>query len=175
VSDERYELLRSLIRDVPDFPKAGILFRDLAPLIADSSGFRIAIQMLQERLPNDIDTIVGVESRGFIFGAALAARTGHGFVPVRKLGKLPGATERIDYALEYGSATLEIQRGALDLGARVVVVDDLLATGGTAKAACDLVRVVGGVVATCLFVVELTDLGGRAKVAPDSVETLLAM
>ncbi len=164
MTDERIEIIRELIRDVPDFPKPGILFKDITPLLADSTGFRLCIGLLEERLDDpDIDFVVGIESRGFIFGAALAARIGAGFVPARKPGKLPATTERIEYELEYGTDAVEMHRDALPEGARVVVVDDLIATGGTAQATGALIRKLGAEVSAFAFVVGLNELGGAQK------------
>ena len=167
-------LLRALIRDVPDFPRPGILFKDITPLIGDAAGLKATLNGLEERARKlGADRIVGVESRGFIFGAALADRLGLGFSPIRKLGKLPYKTDRVDYELEYGKGTLETHVDACKPGERVVIVDDLLATGGTAWAAGQLVERQGAKVSGFLFVVELGFLNGRARLkAP--VEALLS-
>ncbi len=158
------QYLMSLLRDVPDFPKPGILFKDITPLLADPRGLHITLDLLAQRFVGEqIDVVVAVESRGFIFGGALAARLNASFVPVRKPGKLPWKTESVAYALEYGEATLHMHVDSIKPGARVVVVDDLLATGGTANAAAELERRQGGVVAGFAFVVELDFLGGRTK------------
>lgn len=156
--------IQSLIRTIPDYPKAGIQFRDITTLIKDAQGFRATIDMLVERYRGrDISKVVGTEARGFIFGAPLAYALGVGFVPVRKKGKLPGKTTGHEYALEYGHDRIEMHNDAIDAGDKVLVVDDLLATGGTAQATVMLVRGLGGDVAECAFVVDLPELGGRAK------------
>ena len=158
------DALKQLIRDVPDFPQPGILFRDITTLLRDAEGLRQAIDCLVEPYRDTpIDQIVGIESRGFILGAAMADRLGVGFVPVRKPGKLPAATVSAAYALEYGTDALEMHRDAIGAGQRVLIVDDLLATGGTARAAASLVRECGGEVIGLAFLIELTALGGRAQ------------
>lgn len=155
--------LKRFVRTIPDFPKPGIAFRDITTLLADRDGFRALLdQMIDVARPLDIDVVVGVEARGFILGAALAAALGTGFVPVRKPGKLPGPTKGIDYILEYGSDRLEIHEGQVPPGARVLLVDDLIATGGTALAAAQLVREQGAQIALALFAIDLPDLGGMA-------------
>jgi adenine phosphoribosyltransferase len=166
--------LKAHIRDVPDFPKPGILFKDITPLLADGLALRATIEHLAAvAAPRKPDVLVAIESRGFIFGAALAASLGIGFVPVRKPGKLPWRARRVDYALEYGTDALVIHEDGLLAGARVLVVDDLLATGGTAAAAVELVRQSGAEVAGCVFVIELAFLGGRARLAPHPVDALI--
>jgi len=156
--------LKRLIRTIPDFPKRGIEFRDLTTLFLDSGGFQDVIgAMASEFRHQKIDMLVGIESRGFILGAPLAVALGKGFVPVRKPGKLPGPKIGVEYSLEYGVDRLEIHTDALRKGMRVLLVDDLLATGGTMEAACRLVEQVGGEVAGCAFVVELVDLKGRER------------
>ncbi len=168
------EHARSLIREIKDFPKKGILFYDITTLIADPCGFQIVIDALAQRLMGQrIDLVVAMESRGFIFGGALASRLNAGFVPVRKPGKLPYRTDRVAYELEYGNAELEIHRDAIAPGARVVILDDLLATGGTAEATAQLVENQGGEVVVHAFVVELTFLGGRARLGPTPVLSLI--
>lgn len=152
--------LHDFIRDIPDFPKPGIVFKDISPLLADGDAFSASISQLACLMPKDTDAIVGIDARGFIFGAALAAQLGIGFVPVRKPGKLPAEVHSIEYELEYGFDVLEIHRDALSKGHKIVIVDDLLATGGTARATVDLVRQLGAEVAACLFVIELGFLGG---------------
>lgn len=152
--------LHDYIRDIPDFPEPGIVFKDISPLLADGRAFSASISQLACLIPQGTDAIVGIEARGFIFGAALAAQIGTGFVPVRKPGKLPGEVHSIEYELEYGIDVLEIHRDALSAGHKIVIVDDLLATGGTARATVDLVRQLGAEVAACLFVIELGFLGG---------------
>ena len=153
--------LRDYIRDIPDFPKPGITFKDISPLLADGDALSASVSQLASLLPQNTDAIVGIEARGFIFGAALAAQTGIGFVPVRKPGKLPAEVHSIEYELEYGFDVLEIHRDALSSGHKIVIVDDLLATGGTARATVDLVRQLGAEVVACLFTIELTFLNGR--------------
>jgi adenine phosphoribosyltransferase len=167
-------LARRLIRDVPDFPKAGIVFKDITPVVQNARAFRQVIERFktyaQECNPN---LVIGIESRGFIFGAPLALELGCGFVPVRKLGKLPGETLREEYALEYGSNTVEMQTGAVNPGDRVLLVDDLLATGGTAAAAARIVERLGGEVVGCAFLVELTFLSGRDALAGYDILSLI--
>lgn len=156
--------LRALVRTIPDFPKPGILFRDITTLIGDGPGFAAAIGHLADRAEaSGAQTIAGIEARGFIFGAAVAAKLALPFVPVRKPGKLPVPVLAIDYALEYGTDTLEVDPGAVPDGARVVVIDDLIATGGTALAAVELLRRAGGTVVQALFAIDLPDLGGARR------------
>jgi adenine phosphoribosyltransferase len=165
---------RSVIRDIPDFPKPGILFKDITPLLASPRAFHIVLDSLAERFIGEhIDVVVGVEARGFVFGGALAARLNASFVPARKPGKLPAAVDRIVYDTEYSTAELQMHRDSISEESRCVVVDDLLATGGTAKAAADLVRLQGGYVVAFAFVIELTFLNGREKLLPVRVETVL--
>jgi adenine phosphoribosyltransferase len=155
--------VRDYIRTIPDFPHEGILFRDVTTLFADARGMRLCVdQLLDPYAGERIDAVAGLEARGFILGGAIAHQLGKGFVPIRKKGKLPGPTYAQDYALEYGEATVEIHRDALPGGARVLLVDDLLATGGTAQAGIALLRRLGCEVAGCGFVIDLPDLGGRA-------------
>ena len=162
--DEKYSDLSRAIRDIPDFPKKGIIFKDITPLLANGALFHKAIDILAERYRDQkVDAVLGIESRGFILGAALAYRLGAGFCIVRKPGKLPYETRRASYQLEYGSDSLEIHSDAVKPGARVLVVDDLLATGGTAAAACDLVAALGAEVVECAFLIELAFLKGREK------------
>ncbi len=156
------EEIRQKIRDIPDFPEPGILFRDITPLLADGAAFRGLIDRMVERYRGKVDTIVAIESRGFIFGAPLAYALGIGLVPVRKAGKLPDRTLREEYELEYGTATLEIHHDAVHSGERVLLVDDLLATGGTARAAANLVERLGGTVTGVFVLAELSALNGRA-------------
>ena len=168
------EHLKALIRDVPDFPIPGILFRDVTPLLHHPRGLREVVDRLAEEYGGrGIDRVAGIESRGFIFGAPLALALGVGFVPVRKPGKLPADTVRQEYALEYGTSALELHRDAVRPGERVLVVDDLLATGGTARASARLVEELGGVVAGAAFVIELTFLGGREALAGYDVLSLV--
>ncbi|MEX0783826.1 MAG: adenine phosphoribosyltransferase [Dehalococcoidia bacterium] len=158
--------LKALIRDIPDFPTPGILFRDITPLLCDPDAFREVLDTLSERVrAAGAEAIVGIESRGFIFGCPLADRLGLPFVPVRKPGKLPAARMSVEYSLEYGDSQLDIHEDALAAGQRAFIVDDLLATGGTAAAASKLVELVGGIVAGYGFVIELTALGGRERLA----------
>jgi adenine phosphoribosyltransferase len=166
--------LRRLVREIPDFPKPGILFYDITTLLKDARGLRLAVDRMSEALANQpVDVVVGVEARGFIFAPPLAYRLNAGFVPVRKPKKLPSEVERISYDLEYGSDTLEIHRDAIQPGQRVVIADDLLATGGTAAAAAALVEKLGGEVVGLTFLVELTFLGGRERLARYPVSSLL--
>src|SRR5215475_6603561 len=168
------EHLKNLIREVPDFPKKGILFYDITTLLKDKVGFATLIDALSEQyLGKDIDLILGMEARGFIFGPALAYRLNAGFVPVRKPGKLPAATAKYDYALEYGTNTLEIHKDAIREGQRVLIVDDLLATGGTAEATAKLAESLGARIAGLGFVVELSFLKGREKLKNYEVMSLL--
>jgi adenine phosphoribosyltransferase len=162
-SSHALEYLESLLRTVPDFPKPGIQFKDVTPLLADPRGLHIALDLLAEPfIGADIHYTVAMEARGFIFGGALAARLNTGFVPVRKPGKLPAEVDEVSYALEYGESTLQMHRGSIEPGSKVLVVDDLLATGGTAAATAELVARQGGVVVGFAFVCELTFLPGRA-------------
>jgi adenine phosphoribosyltransferase len=166
--------LRPWIRDIPDFPKPGILFKDITPLLGDPRAFSAAIDQLASRYAGvKIDTIAAAEARGFIFGAPLALRLGAGFVPIRKPGKLPHATVALEYQLEYGTDRLEVHTDALSSGSRVLLMDDVLATGGTMRACCDLVTSTGAVVIGCAFVLELGFLGGREKLAPHDIQSLL--
>src|SRR5215831_15420091 len=166
--------LKELIREVPDYPKPGILFYDLTTVLKDKQGFHRLVDRLCEHYNgHTIDIVAGIEARGFIFAPALAYRLGAGFVPVRKPRKLPAATESISYELEYGTDTLEIHRDAIGNGHRVIIADDLLATGGTARAVVDLVNKLGGTVAGLAFVVELTFLSGRERLAGYKVSSLI--
>ena len=161
--------LRSRLRNVPDFPQPGILFKDITPLLADPRAFHITLDLFAERFIGEhVDTVVGIESRGFIFGGAIAARLNASFVPVRKPGKLPAKVDRVAYKLEYGEAVLEMHTDSIPRGAKVLIVDDVLATGGTACAAAELIRLQGGQLCASAFVVELDFLGGRERVARDS-------
>jgi adenine phosphoribosyltransferase len=166
--------LKAKIRNVPDFPKAGILFYDVTTLLQDPVGFRDAIDSLARPFENQgIEIIVGIESRGFIFGSAVADRIGAGFTPVRKPGKLPSRTVRASYELEYGTDALEMHDDAIRKGQRVLIVDDLLATGGTARAATELVKRLGGEVHALAFLIELVALNGRKRLPGESVHTVL--
>jgi adenine phosphoribosyltransferase len=166
--------LKSKIRHVPDFPKPGILFYDVTTLLRDPEGFRAAIdQVVAPFSDRGITLVVGIESRGFILGAAVADRIGAGFVPVRKLGKLPSVRVRATYDLEYGTDSLEMHQDAIERGQRVLIVDDLLATGGTARATVDLVKQIGGVVEAVAVLIELTALNGRAKLPGEQIHAVL--
>ena len=168
------ESMKTHIRHVPDFPKPGILFYDVTTLLKDPQGFKLAIDSMSEPyVGSGVTLVVGIESRGFILGAAVADRIGAGFVPVRKLGKLPAQTIRATYDLEYGSDSLEMHRDAIDKGQKVLIVDDLLATGGTARATVDLVRQLGGDVVGVVFLIELVELNGRAKLQGENVRAVL--
>ena len=165
--------LRRYIRDVPDFPKPGILFKDITPLLADGPALRWTVDQLSERYRGAIDMVLGIESRGFIVGAALAYALGVGIAIVRKPGKLPAQTFAAQYELEYGTDMLEIHRDAFGEKARVLIVDDLLATGGTASAAIELVERLGGEIVECAFIIELAFLKGRERLAPRPVHSLV--
>jgi adenine phosphoribosyltransferase len=166
--------IRQAIRDIRDFPKPGIVFKDITPLLANGPLFAKTIDLIAERYNGQkIDTVLGIESRGFIIGAALAYRLGAGFSVVRKPGKLPYETHSASYALEYGVDTLEIHIDAINRDARVIIVDDLIATGGTAAATAELVTKVGGTVVECAFVIELSFLKGRDKLKPYRVYSVL--
>jgi len=168
------DALKSKIRHVPDFPKAGILFYDVTTLLRDPEGFRIAVDSLANPYANKgISLVVGIESRGFILGAAVADRIGAGFVPVRKVGKLPSKTVKVSYDLEYGSDSLEMHNDAIEAGQRVLIVDDLLATGGTARATVDLVKQVGGHVEGVAVLIELAELNGRSRLQGEPVFAVL--
>ncbi|MEB2343194.1 MAG: adenine phosphoribosyltransferase [Deltaproteobacteria bacterium] len=166
--------LRAFVRDVPDFPKPGILFRDVTPLLADARALAAAVHGLVEPFRGrGVQKVLGIESRGFVFGPPVALALEAGFVLVRKAGKLPWKTRRVTYDLEYGSDTVEMHEDALRPGERVLVVDDLIATGGTAAAAVQLAREAGAEVVGCSFLVELTALGGRAQLGVEDVQVLL--
>lgn len=165
--------IESLIRNVPDFPKPGILFKDITPLLTNGPALAHVVDAMAERYRGKVDAIVGVESRGFLFGAPVAYALGVGLCIVRKPGKLPHDTHTVTYALEYGNDSLEIHKDALPAGARVAILDDLLATGGTARATVSLVEACGARVVECGFLIELAFLGGRASLAPTPVHALL--
>ena len=170
------ERVRAKVRAVPDFPRAGILFRDITPVLADPEALRLALDLQLDAVRDlwgRIDRVCGIESRGFLFGMAIAERLGVGFVPLRKPGKLPAETLDQAYALEYGVDRLEVHVDAIDPGHRVLVVDDLLATGGTARAACSLVERLGGRVEACVFLIELAALGGRRRLGLRRAEAIL--
>lgn len=171
---DHLDVLKAKIRHVPDFPKAGILFYDVTTLLRDPEGFRVAIDSLATPYEgHGIDLVVGIESRGFILGAAVADRLGAGFVPVRKVGKLPSTTVKVSYDLEYGSDSLEMHEDAIERGQRVLIVDDLLATGGTARATVDLVKQLGGSVEGVAVLIELADLNGRDRLKDEKLFALL--
>ena len=168
------DVLKTRIRHVPDFPKKGILFYDVTTLLRDPQGFKLSIDAMAEPYHGqDISLVVGIESRGFILGAAVADRIGAGFVPVRKVGKLPSTTVRVTYDLEYGTDSLEIHSDAVERGQKVLIVDDLLATGGTARATVDLVRQLGGHVHGVSVLIELVGLNGRDKLQGEHVRAVL--
>jgi adenine phosphoribosyltransferase len=166
--------LKRYIRDIPGFPKPGIVFKDITPLLAHSSAFHAAVDQLTDRYHERVDVVLGIESRGFIIGAAVAYSLGCGLALVRKAGKLPAETYATSYELEYGADTVEIHQDAFPRQSRVLVVDDLLATGGTAKAAVELVKRLEGRVIECAFVVELAFLGGRERLSPHGVFSLIS-
>ena len=167
-------LAKRLIRDIKDFPKEGIVFKDITPVLQDPTAFREAIdRMLEYAKERDVNAVVGIESRGFIFAAPLALALNAAFVPVRKLGKLPGETLRQEYSLEYGTNTVEMHKDALKPGQRVLIVDDLLATGGTSAAAAALVEQLGADVAGCVYLVELGFLNGREALEGYPVHSLI--
>jgi adenine phosphoribosyltransferase len=166
--------LKHIIRDIPDFPEKGVIFRDITPLLNNPDAFEEVIDRLTEETEGlAIDRIVGVESRGFIFGTPLAMRLGVGFVPARKPGKLPAEIVREEYSLEYGTAAIEIHKDAITPGENVLILDDLLATGGTAAAACSLVEKLGGKITGCAFVIELDFLNGREKLPGRNIMSLI--
>ncbi len=173
--NETASILKSKIRHVPDFPKPGILFYDITTLLLDADGFRLALDALgAPYAPGSVDLVVGIESRGFIFAAALADRLGAGFVPVRKPGKLPAETRQVSYDLEYGSDSLQVHADAIAPGQRVLVVDDLLATGGTARATMELLESLGATVVGASFLIELTFLGGRRHLDGHPVHVVMS-
>ena len=168
------DALKARIRHVPDFPKKGILFYDITTLLRDPEGFRLAVDSMATPFSgSNIDVVVGIESRGFILGSAVADRIGAGFVPVRKLGKLPAQTIKASYALEYGTDSLEMHRDAIGNAERVLIVDDLLATGGTASATVQLVKELGGSIVGLAFLIELEALKGRARLEGEHIHVVL--
>ena len=169
------DTIKAKIRTIPDFPKKGILFRDITTLLKDAQGLRQTVDAFVNRYQNmDIHMVAGIESRGFIIAGAIACRLGRGFIPIRKPGKLPAETYRRDYQLEYGTDAIEMHKDAVMPGMRVLMVDDLLATGGTMKAACELVEMAGGKVVECAFIVDLPDLKGKEKLEGYPVFALVA-
>ena len=174
LQEPKMDRLKSKIRDIPDFPKPGIIFKDITPLVKDPATLRLAVhQLLHPFLETDITVVAGMEARGFIFGSLVAWELGLGFVPLRKPGKLPYEVESVSYDLEYGSASLEAHNDAFQPHDKVLLIDDLLATGGTAKASCELVEKLGASVAACAFVVELDFLKGRDQLTQYPVHSLL--
>jgi adenine phosphoribosyltransferase len=166
--------IEKYIRNIPNWPKRGIVFKDITPLLADRKAFSRAVKQLCKTFAKSkIDYVAAVEARGFIFGAAVAQKLGAGFIPIRKKGKLPSKTERITYDLEYGKDTLEVHRDAIKKGARVLMVDDLLATGGTMAAACRLIERIGGKVVGIAFLIELSGLAGRAKLGKYDIKAII--
>ena len=159
-------LLKTKIRDIPDFPKQGIVFKDITPLVQDPTSLRLAVDSLAEPFrEHDITAVAGMEARGFIFGSLVAWQLGVGFIPLRKPGKLPYDVQSVDYTLEYGQASLEAHIDSIQPGDKILLIDDLLATGGTAKASCELVEKLGGEIVACAFVIELMILGGRNQLS----------
>jgi len=171
----RITKLRELIRDIPDFPKPGVVFKDITPLLRHPAGLSLAVEYLTQPFRDQrVDVVVGAESRGFIFGTAVARNLSAGFVPIRKPGKLPAAVRSEAYELEYGTDRLEIHDDAIQRGERVLMIDDLLATGGTMAACCKLVENLGGNIIGCGFLIELTFLGGRAKLGEYPIHSILS-
>lgn len=176
MSADTTDSLETYIRSIPDFPKPGIVFRDLTPLMGDARALRRAICRLVEPFRDaGVETVAGMEARGFIFGSLAAWQLGTGFVPLRKPGKLPHEVEAVTYALEYGTASLEVHRDAIGRGHKVLLVDDVLATGGTAAASVDLVCRLGGHVVGCAFLLELAALGGRAKLPGQRIHSVMTV
>lgn len=164
--------IASFIRTIPDYPRPGILFRDVTGLLEDARGLRMAVDLIVHRyIDRHVDLVAGIEARGFIFGTAVAYELGVGFVPLRKAGKLPGRTIGIDYELEYGEDRMEVHADAIPSGSRVLVIDDLIATGGTAEAAIELIRRSGGEVVEACFVIDLPDLGGSLRLRERGIDT----
>ena len=162
-----------LVRNIPDFPQKGIIFRDITPLLGDGDAFRSVVSHLAKACPTETEIVAGIEARGFIFAATVANQLGVGFVPIRKTGKLPHQVEKVTYDLEYGTDTLEIHQDSLFKKKNVVLIDDLLATGGTAAAACRLLEKVGGHILKVVFLIELINLKGKAKISDYDVSTLI--
>jgi adenine phosphoribosyltransferase len=175
VMSEKTMDLKKFIRDIPDFPKPGILFRDITPLLADAQALSNAIDVLAKPFQGQgIDVVAAVEARGFIFGSAVAKALGVGFVPIRKQGKLPFDTHSVSYGLEYGTDSVEVHTDALQSGNKVLMVDDLLATGGTMAAACELIEKLGGEIAGLTFLIELADLKGRDELGQYDIHTVIS-
>lgn len=173
LTENDFNYVRSTVREVPDFPKPGILFLDITTATKDAKAMNLMIEFLYDKFKDErIDYVAGIESRGFIFGAPLACKLNAGFVPIRKPNKLPAKTIKESYALEYGTDTIEMHADAIKEGDRVLVIDDLLATGGTAAAACNLVKKVGGNVVSTAFIIELNPLKGRAKIESNGVDVV---
>ncbi|HEY9293963.1 MAG TPA: adenine phosphoribosyltransferase [Microlunatus sp.] len=164
-----------LIRDIPDFPEPGVMFKDITPLIGSPGGFSAVITELVQQTPKDIDVVVGMEARGFIFGAPVALALGTGFVPVRKPGKLPGETITTEYALEYGTNALSVHKDAIGNGARVLIVDDVLATGGTVAATARLIKELGADLVAVAVVMELDFLGGRKNLSEQGIDEVISL
>jgi adenine phosphoribosyltransferase len=174
MTSEKADQLRARVRDVPDFPKKGIIFKDITPILKDGALFRAAIELFLERCRGkNIDKIVGIDARGFLFGSAVAYDLGIGFVPLRKKGRLPYKTESAKYSLEYGEAEMELHIDAITPGEKIVLIDDLLATGGTSASAAALIRKVGGELVEAIFLIELEFLHGREKLVPTPVVAFL--
>jgi adenine phosphoribosyltransferase len=166
--------IRKYIRNIPNWPKRGIVFRDITPLLADKKAFSKAVgELCSSFAHRRIDYVAAIEARGFIFGAAVAHKLGAGFIPIRKKGKLPSKTERITYGLEYGKDTIEVHRDAIKKGSKVLMIDDLLATGGTMAAACKLIERIGGKIVGIAFLIELSELAGRAKLGKYDIKTII--
>lgn len=174
MSSDRLEKLRTGVRDVPDFPKKGIIFKDITPILKDGELFRTSIDLFLEQCDGKkVDKIVGIDARGFLFGSAVAYELGIGFVPLRKKGRLPYKTERAKYSLEYGEAEMELHIDAITRGEQIVLIDDLLATGGTSASAATLIRKVGGELVAAIFLIELEFLHGRKKLEPTPIVSFL--
>src|SRR5437763_5419803 len=174
MAPETIETLRNTVRDVPDFPKKGIIFKDITPILGDGRLFRASVELFLERCRGkEIDKIVGIDARGFLFGSAVAYDLGVGFVPLRKKGRLPYRTESAAYTLEYGEAEMELHIDAIEKGEKIVLIDDLLATGGTSASAVTLIKKVGGDLVAAIFLIELEFLHGRNKLTPTPVISFL--
>ena len=169
------QVVASRLRDIPDFPVPGVTFKDITPLLSDGPALRAVVQDIARRYAGRVDVVVGIEARGFILGAAVAYELGIGFVPVRKVGKLPGETHRAEYQLEYGSAVIEVQTDAFTQGTRTLVMDDVLATGGTAEATCELIERAGASVEAVEVLLELVFLGGRRKLEGRTVHAMVSL